>query len=199
MQLLETIRFNLGSFSNLDLHQERLNSSRKILFNCTDEIDLNLALASYTTKIQSSQLHKCRVVYDTEIRYVEFIPYKIPIINSLKMVNCDEIKYDHKYAVRDGINNLMLHKDNADDIIIIKNGLITDTSYGNLLFFNGLQWVTPAQPLLKGTQRAKLLKQEQIITAEIRPADLANFTKVRIINAMLRFEDKMDVVVNKIY
>ena len=92
----------------------------------------------------------------------------------------------------------MLQKGDADDIIIVKNGLITDSSFANLLFFNGLQWLTPAQPLLKGTQRAKLLEQEQVITAEIRTADLSNFIKVRLVNAMLRFEDEVDILIDSI-
>ena len=198
MQLLETIRFNAGKFSNIKLHQRRFNDSRRQLFNCKDEINLISILNSYIKNQPDYQLLKCRVVYDAEVESVEFIPYSMPNITSLKLVNCDKIEYSHKYLNRSHINKLILQKCNADDIIIVKNGLITDSSFANMLFFNGSQWLTPAQPLLKGTQRAKLLEQEQIITADIRPADLYNFTKVRLINAMLRFEDEMDVLIGKI-
>jgi len=199
MQLLETIRFNLGRLSNLELHQKRLNNSRKALFNCEDGIILDSALSNFVAKTQRHELFKCRVIYDTKIRSVEFVPYKTPVINSLKIVRCNEIEYSHKYAVRDKINNLMAQKGNVDDIIIVKNGLITDSSFANLLFYNGEHWLTPTFPLLKGTQRAKLLAQDQIISADIRPSDLSNFTKVRLVNAMLRFEDEMDVMIEKIY
>ncbi len=198
MQLLETIRFNAGKFSNIELHQRRFNDSRRQLFNCKDERNLSSILDSYIKNQPDYQLLKCRVVYDAEVESVEFTPYSMPNITSLKLVNCNEIEYSHKYLNRSHINKLMLQKGNADDIIIVKNGLITDSSFANLLFFNGSQWLTSAQPLLKGTQRAKLLEQEQIITADIRPAYLYNFTKIRLVNAMIRFEDEVDVLIGKI-
>ena len=198
MQLLETIRFNSGQFSNLDLHQKRMNDSRKRLFNCDDEINLVSTLSSYVKNLPSNQVLKCRVIYDTEIESVEFNPYNLPNITSLKLVNCDEIEYSHKYLDRSYINKLMLQKGSADDIIIVKNGLITDTSFANLLFFNGLQWLTPAHPLLKGTQRAKLVEQEKISVADIRPEDLHNFSKLRLVNAILRFEEKTDVLIDNV-
>lgn len=199
MQLLETIRFESGKFLNTKLHQKRLNFSRKILFNCTKNINLESALANSVVQKQNQQLLKCRVIYDTKIRSVEFIPYKIPNVKSLKLIVCNEIEYNFKYKNRDAINKLMTQKNNADDIIIIKNGLITDSSFANLIFYNGEQWLTPADPLLKGIQRAKLLDQKRITTAEIRPLDLINFTKVRLINAMLQFEDEVDVLLDNIH
>ncbi len=198
MQLLETIRFNAGKFSNIELHQRRFNDSRRQLFNCKDEINLISILNSYKKNQPDYQLLKCRVIYDAEIESVEFIPYNLPNITSLKLVSCDEIEYNHKYFDRSHINKLMLRKGDADDIIFVKNGLITDSSFANLLFFNGNQWITPTQPLLKGTQRARLIEQEQVITADIRTADLSNFTKVRLINAMLRFEDGVDIQIENI-
>lgn len=198
MQLLETIRFEKGEFSNLPFHQNRMNNSQKMLFDRIDEIDLVSTLKPHTADLPDNQLFKCRIVYDAEIRKIEFIPYKFPNISSLKLVNCDEIEYGHKYLDRGQINELSAQKGKADDIIIVKNGLITDSSFANLLFCNGEQWITPAFPLLKGTQRAMLLEQERIITADIRPSDLRHFKKVRLINAMLRFEDGVDVLVGEI-
>ena len=199
MKLLETIRYELGEFSNLRFHQNRMNNSRKVLFNCTDEIDLTIILNESSNNISEKELYKCRVVYDTEVRKVEYIPYKIPDINSLKLVDCDEIEYGHKYIDRNQINDLLIQKDDADDIIIVKNDLITDTTFANLLFYNGIHWVTPAFPLLKGTQRSHLLEKELIITANIQPEDLVNFKKIRLINAMLRFEDEVDVNIGNVH
>ena len=198
MQLLETIRFNSGKFANIEFHQKRFNDSRKQLFNCKDEINLISILNSYVKSQSDYQLLKCRVVYGTEVESVEFIPYSMPNITSLKLVNCDKIQYSHKYLNRNHINKLMLQMGNANDIIIVKNGLITDSSFANLLFYNGEKWLTPTFPLLKGTQRAKLLEKDQIFTADIRPVDMANFSKVRLINAMLRFEDEVDIQIENI-
>ena len=197
MQLLETIRVEDGKFSNLNFHQERMNSSRKVLFNCTDEIDLLSILQDSSNNISDNKLYKCRIIYNTEIRKIEFIPYPKPHINTLKLVYSDDIEYSHKYFDRNHINELLELKGVTDDIIIVKNRLITDSSFANLLFYNGDHWLTPTFPLLKGTQRAKLLEQEKIRVADIRPEDLHNFTKIRLINAMLRFEDEMDVLIKK--
>jgi len=69
---------------------------------------------------------------------------------------------------------------------------------GVMGIFNGKEWLTPEQPLLKGTQRAALLEKEQIETAVIGVDDLHYFTKVRLINAMIRFEDRLDIAMEKL-
>ncbi len=207
--LLETIRYENGQFENLRYHQQRMDASRKALFNDSMKIDLEAALIKEIEfrktghpkekLLPGKGLFKCRVIYDTQIRSVEWLHYKYPEIHSLKMVCSDEIEYSHKYAKRDILNQLLEKKDTADDILIKKNGFITDTSFCNILFYNGRNWVTPSFPLLNGTQRQYLLGKEQILTAEITPADLGNFSKVRLINAMIRFEDALDVDISNIF
>jgi 4-amino-4-deoxychorismate lyase len=91
-----------------------------------------------------------------------------------------------------------LHKQkgNADDVLIIKNNEVTDTSFANVIFFDGNRWVTPKHPLLPGTQRAFLLENGIISEAVIKFSDIPAFQKIRIINAMIRFEDRLEVKVN---
>jgi 4-amino-4-deoxychorismate lyase len=200
--LLETIRFENGAFQNLRYHQERMDASRKALFPDSETIDLEAALrkemASGKNVIQTGLL-KCRVVYGSQIRNVEWIPYNFPKIKSLKIVFPDEIEYAHKYEDRTALNKLFKERGNADDILIVKHGLITDTSFCNILFYNGKNWITPSFPLLRGTQRRNLLEQERIIPVEISPADLRHFSKARLINAMIRFEDALDIDIQNIF
>jgi len=198
MQLLETIRVEKGEVLNILFHQDRMNNSRKELFKCTNEIDLPSVLQDSINNTSINELSKCRIIYNTSINKVEFIPYFIPKICSLKLIECDDIDYSYKYLNRDTINKMMNQRADADDIIIVKNGFITDSSFANLLFYNGDQWLTPTFPLLKGTQRAKLLEQEKVRVVDIRPEDLHNFQQVRLVNAMLRFEDEVDVIIDKI-
>ena len=68
----------------------------------------------------------------------------------------------------------------------------------NILFFNGKKWLTPEKPLLKGIQRQFLLNNEIIETANISPNDLHNFTKARLVNAMIGFEDMLDISIAEI-
>ncbi len=46
--------------------------------------------------------------------------------------------------------------------LCVKNGLVTDCTIGNLVFFDGTGWVTPDQPLLKGTKRQALLDRKLV-------------------------------------
>jgi len=208
-RLLETIRFEDGKFSNLLYHQQRMNHSRKELFGCMDEIDLENTLHSAgfiirpqrATDLQSGSselekaqdLYKCRIIYSEKIEQLEFVPYNLPSINSLKIIFDDQIDYSHKFNDRTRINELFEKRENYDDILIVKNGFVTDTSVANILCRNGKKWLTPAHPLLKGTQRAYLLDKELIETANIRLQDLKYFEKTRLINAMIQFEDNLEI------
>lgn len=204
MKLLETIRFENGRFENLAYHQVRMNEARKVLSGCKDEI--GLSSSGFAIRMQGAEdlqssktkLFKCRIIYSNQIEKIEFLPYTLPVIKSLKIVFSDGIDYSFKYLDRSPIEKLYRQKDTCDDILIIKNGLVTDTSYANILFFNGKKWITPAHPLLKGTQRAKLLDEEKIMEADIRQKDIAGFKKARLINAMVRFEDEMDIAIENI-
>jgi 4-amino-4-deoxychorismate lyase len=200
--LLETIRYENGTFRNLSFHQQRMEASQRVQFGISGKFDLEGVLIqklSGEIPVPEKGLFKCRVTYDTNIKKAEWIPYQLPEIHSLKIVEADNIEYALKYANREALNRLFEKRENADDILIVKNGFITDTSFCNILFYNGRNWVTPAFPLLKGTQRSYLLEKEQVLTAEIKPDDLANFSKARLINAMIRFEDALDIGIKNIF
>lgn len=202
-RLLETIRIEDGKFSLLAYHQQRMNRSRKALFGCNDEIDLvKILQATFEAENASPQfqasslekgLYKCRIIYSDQIEKIEFISYQLPHIWSLKIVIDDQIEYSYKFHDRTCINELFKKREDYDDILIVKNGLVTDTSFANILFFNGKKWLTPAHPLLKGTQRAYLLDKELIEAADIRLEDLKYFEKARLINAMIQFGDNLDI------
>ena len=59
-------------------------------------------------------------------------------------------------------NQLIEKRKHADDIIIVKNGLVTDSFYANLAFLKNGIWFTPETPLLLGVQRQFLLSQKTI-------------------------------------
>ncbi len=201
-RLLETIRYENGRFHNLKHHRQRMNYARKALFGFEDEIELGKVLQQQAKKQLTETnvgLFKCRVVYDSRILEIRFSPYVLPQIRSLRLVKSDDIEYAFKYENRSSLNRLFALRGAADDILIVKNGLVTDTSFCNVLFFNQKQWLTPEQPLLRGTRRAALLEQEMVETAVIRVDDLHHFTKVRLINAIIRFDDRLDIPVERIY
>jgi len=200
MKLIETLRFENGDFDNLSLHHHRLNLSRKELFGVKDEIDLgsNLQTEIHSIGFSKTGLQKCRIIYTKKIENIRYLPYQLPEINSLKLVFDNHIDYRYKYFDRSLLENLYSQKGNCDDIMIVKNDLITDSYFANLLFFNGKDWLTPANPLLKGTRRAQMLAGGKIKTADIRVQDLEHLSKVRLINAMIRFEDGFDIPISNV-
>lgn len=73
----------------------------------------------------------------------------------------------------------------ADEVVIVGNGLLTDTSYSNIALFDGQRWVTPRQPLLRGTMRQSLLDTGQLVERDIRDDEWGRYEKVSLINAMM--------------
>jgi len=132
-------------------------------------------------------IYRCRVIYSETIEAVEYIPHQDRDFQSLKIVEDDNIDYEFKYHNRNDINRLVTLKGSADDILIIKKGLVTDTSIANVAFWHQDKWLTPLTPLLKGTTRARLLTEKQIFEANIRAEDLKHFSKMAIMNALIGF------------
>ena len=195
--LVETIKLKDGKLYNLSFHQTRMNVALAELFPHSAGIDL--ATEIHVLENYRSGLFKVRVLYGPTVEAVEIEPYHFRTIQSLKVVHHKSIDYHLKYTDRQILQQLFAQRTYADDIIIIKNGLVTDAFAANLLFFDGQKWLTPNTPLLKGTQRQYLLEQGIISEMEIRESDISSFQKVGLINAMVSFEDMPVIPVEKIF
>ncbi|MFH1161363.1 MAG: aminotransferase class IV [bacterium] len=134
-------------------------------------------------------VYKYRIIYGADLEKTEFIEYTPRPIERLKLVEANDLEYSYKYLDRSAINALLSRTTGKEDIIIIKNGVITDTSFTNLAFFTGSKWLTPASPLLQGTCRKRLIHEGRLIEEEIVPKDLVKFRKVSLINAMLDLDE----------
>jgi len=178
--LLETIKIEDGKAHNIYYHQERCNKSRKTLFNTHKALDLLVHI-----KAPNKGLYRCRIIYDIQIRSIEYIPYQMKTIQSLKIVQ-SSLEYAHKYADRQLLQSLLNNTD-TDDILIEKDGLLTDTSIANIAFYNGTQWITPKVPLLGGTVRAKLLDEGFLTPKDIKITEIFTYKKVALMNAMIGF------------
>ncbi|MDD5571318.1 MAG: aminotransferase class IV [Bacteroidales bacterium] len=185
--LLETIKVLNKEFNNIELHNERFNKSRKDLFDCGDFINIKKNIS--IPENLDSGLYRCRVLYKKEIEKTEFIHYKPKKIKTLKIVECNEIEYSYKFADRIIFENLKNKYPDFDEILIVKNNFITDTSFSNIVFFDGGKWLTPSTPLLKGTKREDLLRKKLIFEEQIKPGDLNKFKKACLINAMLDIDE----------
>ncbi len=183
MRVFETIKCIDKEIVNLDYHNERFNRTRKDLFGCGDTLDI----AKYL-QVPSKKLLKCKVTYADDIIDIEYHPYAKREIKSLKLMNENNIDYKYKYANRDSINELYEQKGEFDDIIIVQNGFITDTSIANIAVFLNDKWLTPNKPLLKGTCRQRYIESGLLKTADISVEMLKNAKKIALLNAMIDFD-----------
>jgi 4-amino-4-deoxychorismate lyase len=193
--LIESIKLTDGKFVNLFQHEQRMNRSLKELCGAEDFFDLGKFLEHFD--IPGKGLYKCRITYDDQGHDVEFLPYKPKEVRSLKLVEHDRIEYDHKYKDRSTIDRLFKKRSGCDDILIVKEGLVTDSSFSNIVFRKGKRWITPWSALLKGTVRQSLLERNIIQEEDVRIEDIASFDSCKIINAMLEF-DSPEIDVSKI-
>ncbi len=184
--LIESIRLENGSFANLFYHEQRMKKSLQEVCGVDEDVNLEKFLSEIDAPSQG--LFKCRIVYDENSKTVEFNPYQQRPINSLKVVESERISYSHKFLDRTKIDKLFEKRDGCDDILIIKKGLVTDSSYANIVFRKGKTWYTPWSPLLPGTMRQQLIEDNKIVPEQISVEDISSFKVFRLINAMLRFE-----------
>ena len=189
---IETIRLAEGQLCNLQYHNDRLNGTRQALYQSLEKWDL--AELIVPPSHAQAEVFKCRVTYGQALEKIEFEPYQPRLIKSLKLVEANDLSYGFKYASRQSLNALFAQRGPADDVLIVKNGFITDTSYANVAFLENGQWFTPALPLLAGTRRAQLLQEGAILEKQIRVQELSNFSRTRIFNAMIDFEIATEVV-----
>jgi 4-amino-4-deoxychorismate lyase len=193
--LIESIKLLDGEFQNLFYHEQRMNHSLETLCGVEEPMDLEVFLRKFNPP--SKGLFKCRVTYDETTQEIEFIPYVPKPITSLRVVEHDRISYEFKYADRRTIDKLFELRKGCDDVLIVKRGLVTDSSYCNIVFRKGKHWYTPWSALLKGTQRQKLIEWQKITEEEIQLQDVKSFDAFKLINALFEF-DGPEIPVDKI-
>ncbi|OQA97080.1 MAG: hypothetical protein BWY22_01447 [Bacteroidetes bacterium ADurb.Bin217] len=196
-QLIETIRIQNGNPVNLTQHQTRMDRSIFELFKTKNNIQLQNIIEVPNEAQQG--IWKCRIIYNIEIHEISYTPYIYRNIKSLQIIEASNIEYPYKYSDRNEFETLLYKKQDADEILITKNGYITDTSYTNIIFFDGTQWVTPKTYLLPGTQRAFLLQNNKIQEKSIHKNDILKFKKARMINCFLDLEYGNDIAIDQIY
>ncbi len=193
---VEVLKVKNGVFIDIQDQVERIY--RTTLHFFSKPLTVNLTNNMIPDDLRN-ELVKCRIVYAKEVISIHFETYKMRNIQSLALVENNTIEYSYKYKNRDKINELLnLHND-CDDILIIKNSLVTDTSYSNVVFkdFDGKLY-TPESTLLAGTKRQKLLDTGIIYKKAISINDIKSYVGVYLINAMMDIEDNVFVNVDSI-
>ena len=185
-QFIESIKIEDQEVFLLELHQKRVNATFAH-FGMENSIDLAKIIKDL--KIDEDGFFKLRIVYDLNRNYkTQLIPYAVAEIDSFQLVENNTYDYAFKFEDRKEFER-MKTKAKTEEIIIVKNNCITDTSYTNLLFLKDENWYTPFTYLLNGVMRQHLLATSKIKETEITLQNIKEFTHFQLINSMNDFDD----------
>ena len=178
IKYFETIRCEDFEIFNLEYHNKRVANT----------IGLNINLQEYIYPL-SNELLRCKVIYNkNEIIDVLYFAYKKREINSFKIIFDDKIEYSKKYLDREVLDEHFSKKEDCDEVIFIKNGIVTDTSIANIAIYYENSWITSKKCLLKGTTRARLIEEKKLIEKDISLEMLKNASQIALMNAMIDFD-----------
>lgn len=194
-KFIESLKIAGEKFSNIELHQQRVDLTCRA-FSINRKIEIKDIPVPQSN---DALVRKCRIVYSEDDFSISFTPYIKRKIESLRVVFDDTIDYGFKFEDRDRLNGLFEKRGDCGDILIVKNGFLTDTSFSNIVLFDGDKYFTPSSFLLNGTMRQKLLRDKIIFEKEIKLKDIHSFKKLYLINALNSLEDSLAVSVDDIY
>ena len=185
-RFIESIKIEDQKAFLLDLHQKRVNQT---FANFGKEGSIDLAKIFKNLEHDEDGLYKLRIVYDLDKKFTtQLIPYAIPEIENFQLVENNSYDYSFKFEDRKEFER-MKTKAKTEEIIVVKNNHITDTSYTNILFLKGKEWFTPTTYLLNGVMRQHLLHEKKIKETEITLQNIKEFSHFQLINAMNDFDD----------
>lgn len=195
-QFLESICFDGSGFPLLEYHQHRVDRVFREVYGHESTLKLGEILPM---EISGSSIRKLRVLYSNTQHQIEVQPYIKRKVDTLQVIASDTIEYGHKYADRTALGQLFEQRNTADDILIVKKGLLTDSSYANIALLKNNAWYTPERPLLQGVRRAKLMKEGQLIPTPIYVNDVNQFEQLSLFNAMIDLGEVTVPIENILY
>ncbi len=184
--LFESICLLDGKIQHRHYHIERFQKVYNTYFGQASPYDLFEGIP-VPQDYQTGKV-KLRISYGINRKKFTFSHYQKSVVKQLKLVVDDTITYDLKFEDRTALDTLCQQRGDCDDVLIIKKGLVTDTSYANIVFFDGLQWCTPSTFLLNGTCRKRLLESGLIQERKIQLDEIYAFQGFQLVNALLGFD-----------
>ena len=180
---IESICIADGVVRHEDLHLQRMERTIREVLGVRRSWKMDELLAGIS--VPGTGVHKLRIVYDFKNFTSECLPYVARPVRSLRVVRDEQISYSYKWKDRSALDNLFGQRSGCDDVMIVRRGLVTDSSYANLAFFDGSVWHTPLEPLFPGVMRQYLMQKGELQASVIRPGDLHRYTRVKLINALV--------------
>lgn len=191
--LLETFSVKDNYIELLDFHIERIRKTAKELDFCPPNI------YDFIKLINTKRGHfKCSVQYSGKniLDYKE-VEYKKRDISKLKIVEINKNIYKYKFADRTCFSFYDSLVSDNEEILFSLNGLLSDTRYTNIVLetYHG-DLVTPKTPLLEGTRRSSLIKDNILEERNIRTKDIFKYKKIHLINVLLPL-NSIEVIINE--
>lgn len=186
-QYFESIRCLHGVLQHVSFHQERIARTCAI-----HNLEMPIIMDCYHSFLTDHQvprfgLFKWRMSYGFNGIRMDITPYSIKPIKTLQLVEHNTLEYGFKNEDRTELVQIS-QSVHADDVLIVQNGFLTDTSYGNILLRKGKQWYTPSTYLLPGTMRTFLIASQQVLEMPITKNELKQFDAFKVVNALRPME-----------
>lgn len=194
---LETIAIENGTPALLPLHLARIQRTQQEIWG--QNFINTLPLLKPPSALKDYPLIKCRLFYAQAIEKIEYSIYTPRLITALHLVEASHLDYHLKSANRTALMALTQKFGPKEDILITTEGFLRDTSFSNIVLFDGFSYYTPKNPLLKGVQRQNLLAQNLIKEKTIHQKDLPHFHKIYLINALLNWQRKLSLPICAIH
>lgn len=192
----ESIAILDGNARNLFYHQDRVNRTFKKFYPQSEPHHLEYLL--HKTSLIDAPIVKIKFSYREDGYKIHQLPYSARIFKRFYLVTDNQIEYAYKYSDRKFLERHTGRLTPDEQILLIREGLITDSSFSNVIFYDGYRWLTPAKPLLEGTMRASLIADWKIHEEELIPGQLHLFKSFKLINAMLTLEESPEYPIDLI-
>ncbi len=196
-RFLETIRIRGGAPLHLDGHQRRVDDTFRVFYAGIPPLSLAAVIADSVMDVSADQ--RCRIVYDDSTHEVTVTPLQPRTIRSLRLVDLPpDYDYGYKYADRRILELAFARRGDADDVLLIRDGWITDTSVANVAFRANGRWYTPALPLLAGTTWKRLVSDGVIVPRPIHVDDLPRYEACVVFNALNDWDQRPAIPISAI-
>ncbi|MEG9498471.1 aminotransferase class IV family protein [Mannheimia indoligenes] len=193
--LFETLSIIDGKVQNLDYHQKRFEQAVQKYFDC--EPVFTLAQILVVPEAYQQGKVRCRIDYNFSEFEIKFFAYSPKQVERFRCVEVENWDYHLKFSDRKRFDLLNILQN--EEVVIINNGNVSDCSIGNLLFLKDGVWCSPQDYLLKGTQLTQLLEQNKVNLTKITQADLGQYEKIMLINALNPFDESRALPCSQIY
>ncbi len=194
-RFIESIKVEDQKIFLKELHQKRMNDT---FLHFGKECKIDIYSLFLNLEHDEDGLYKFRIEYDLDNNLkIQMLPYFVSEIDDFELVFDDNIDYHFKSANRSVFEKLK-KESQGEEIIIVKENQITDTSFSNILFRKDKKWFTPKSYLLNGVMRQNLLASKKIKEAEITIDNIKEFSHFQLINALNDFDEMFIYPIEKI-